>query len=167
MSKKKHIEGLAEEVLKSVDGEVEKLAEKIGVILESETIKILGDNKKEATGNLINSISHKARRMAWGYMITCFTNANYAVFVYDGTKPHWPPLDKIQKWVRLKKLAGDYSGGKRRGGSKRQHNEDRQIAWLIARKISRKGTKGIKFFDIALKQAMPRIQDEIIKKSTS
>lgn len=166
MSKGKHLDGLSEVVLKHFEKEVGKLAEDIGHILERETRDVLGKKGKDATGNLIQSVSHKARKMAWGYMITCFTNADYSVYVHDGTKPHWPPVDKIQKWVRIKKLAASYSEkGNRQGGTKRQHAEDRRVAWLIARKIARKGTKGIKFFDIALKQAMPLIKDKLLEES--
>lgn len=167
MSKKNHIEGLAEIVYKSFDEETDKLAEKIGVILVSETQDVLMKHGKYATANLYQSVSQKVRRMAWGYMITCFTNANYSIYVHEDTRPHFPPVDKIQEWVKVKKLAARYSvkSKKRFGGTKTQHNEDRALAWAIAKSISRKGTKGIKFFELALKQSMPIIKDELLKKS--
>lgn len=167
MSKQKHLEGLRDDVLRHFDEEVEKLVETTGLILERETKEVLAKEGKHATGDAIKSVRSEARKLSWGYVIRTFLGVNYGVFIYEDTKPHWPPLNKIQKWVRLKKLAGRYSvkTKKRLGGKLTQHAEDRQIAWLIARKIARKGTKGIKFFDIALKQAMPMIKKELAKVS--
>lgn len=71
--------------------------------------------------------------------------APYAMFVHgDGTadrsKPHWPPMDAIQRWAEL-------------------HNIP---AFLVARSIARKGTKLIPFYADAVKDANPEI-DQIFK----
>lgn len=52
----------------------------------------------------------------------------YAVPVELGTRPHFPPVQALEDWVRQKLgLSG---------------KEAHSVAFLIARKISKKGTKG-------------------------
>ncbi len=159
----RYFEKLGEEIIKTFYDEAEKLAEKIGLILERETKDVLKQNDKIATADLYKSIREKTRKMLWGYMITVFSNVNYAQYVYDGTKPHFPPINKIAKWVRIKKLSGNYSikSHGRLGKKQDQYDQDRALAWLIARKIAKKGTKGIKFFDLALKQGLPMIEQKV------
>lgn len=61
------------------------------------------------------------------------TPAVYGEPVEMGTKPHFPPIAPIQHWVEGKLgLAGA---------------EAKSVAYLIARKISKKGTEGAKMFD--------------------
>lgn len=52
----------------------------------------------------------------------------YAEYVELGTKPHFPPIEPIQDWVMAKLGITD-------------ETEARSVAFLIARKISRVGTK--------------------------
>jgi len=159
----KFFENLQDEILKSFYSEVEKITEKIGWILVREVKDVLRKNDKLATGDAMKSTDYKVYKLTKAYMIKCFLGVNYAQFIYDDTKPHWPPINKIAKWVRTKQLSGRYSikTRKRLGNKMTQYDEDRQIAFLIARKIARKGTKGIKFFNIALQQAEPRIISEL------
>jgi hypothetical protein len=60
------------------------------------------------------------------------TPAIYGESVELGTKPHFPPIDPIQHWVEKK---FGYEG-----------KDARAVAYLIARKISKKGTKGAHMF---------------------
>lgn len=50
-----------------------------------------------------------------------------------GTKPHFPPIGPIQHWVQTKLHI-------------ESEKESRSVAFLIARSISRRGTKGAKMF---------------------
>ena len=165
MSEKNLFENLSEEVLTTFYREVEKLTERIALILERETKDVLSKNDKVATADLYKSIRSKVTKFAWGYLIKTFAGVNYAQYVYDNTKPHFPPINKIAKWVRIKGLAGRYSvkTHRRLGGKQKKFDEDRALAWLIARKIARKGTKGIKFFELALKQGFPMIEKEMLR----
>ncbi len=77
--------------------------------------------------------------------------------VESGTRPHFPPTGPIQHWVE-KKLG--YSG-----------KEAKSVAFLIARAISRRGTKGSFMFEKAFSEnesAVMRILNsipaEIIKR---
>lgn len=71
------------------------------------------------------------------------TPAQYGLPVELGTKPHFPPVAPIQHWVE-RKLG--YSG-----------TEARQVAFLIARAISRRGTKGAKMFTETFEQNEARV----------
>ena len=78
------------------------------------------------------------------------TPAEYGEPVELGTKPHFPPVGPIQHWVETKL---GYSG-----------REARSVAFLIARKISKKGTKGAKMFTTGWeenKDLVIRILEEI------
>jgi len=79
--------------------------------------------------------------------------------VERGTKAHFPPVGPLAFWVE-KKLG--YTG-----------KEARSVAFLIARAISRRGTKGIHMFETALKQNEARvvrilkgIPEDIIRRAT-
>jgi hypothetical protein len=61
--------------------------------------------------------------------------APYAIFVHEGTKPHFPPLHAIERWA----------------------NRHGIPPFLVARAIARKGTKGKPFYDIAVKESQTLI----------
>jgi len=109
--------------------------EEMGVSLE-QALSLLEREIKEnvappgpggASGLLRGSIFHEMRGDAQGVSGVVGSPLNYALPVELGTKPHFPPLAPLQDWVE-KKLGVDKS-------------ESRQVAFLIARKIARKGTK--------------------------
>jgi hypothetical protein len=163
MADEKLFENLKDEILKRFTEEVEQLTERVALILERETMDVLTTDNKVASGDLRKSIRSKITKLTASYIIKCFAGVNYAQFVYDDTRPHFPPVNKIAKWVRLKGLAGSFSikTRKRVGGIRKQFEEDTKLAWAIAWKIYRKGTKGLRFFNIALNQAWPYIEKEI------
>jgi len=85
------------------------------------------------------------------------TPAEYGEPVEMGTKPHFPPVRPIQFWVE-RKLG--YSG-----------DEAASVAFLIARAISRRGTKGKKMFSTGFEENEARvlrilneIPDEIVRR---
>jgi HK97 gp10 family phage protein len=53
------------------------------------------------------------------------TTKTYAPYVEFGTKAHFPPVESLYEWVRRKLAVKDY----------------KSVAFLIARKISRTGTR--------------------------
>lgn len=89
------------------------------------------------------------------------TNVAYAPFVVFDTKPHFPPLGPILEWVKRQKIAGRYSVRTRRRVGKRsvREREDLRVAWAIARKISRVGTKG----DYSLPRAVVDNEAKIVR----
>ena len=55
------------------------------------------------------------------------SNVLYAPYVETGTKPHWPPISAVETWAR-------------------RHGMN---PYLVARAISRKGTKPIRYLESA------------------
>lgn len=69
----------------------------------------------------------------------------YAAPVETGTKPHFPPPDALLLWVQ-KKLRVE------------NEKQARSIAFLVARKISKKGTAGAHMFEHAFTQLQQEAQ---------
>lgn len=94
----------------------------------------LMDKGNVASGNLLASIHTRLETndSVFEVWLDCL---NYLKFLETGTKPHWPPSEPILKWVRNKKLptrelTGDSS-----------LPTEKQLTFLVQRKISEEGTK--------------------------
>ncbi|MFO7446216.1 MAG: hypothetical protein R6W90_07600 [Ignavibacteriaceae bacterium] len=159
-------ESLKDDIFKNFFTEMDKFSGRIAIMMRDIGLEIIKQNAC-ASGNLAGSVSYDVKKVAWEYVIKVFVNASYTNYIYEGTRPHYPPVKPLIQWVRRKGLTGSkiYSSGKRNYYRKsyNQSEEDKIIAAKIAYKISRKGTRGIKFFDIALKQALPKIEAELQK----
>ncbi len=75
-----------------------------------------------------------------GELIAVLENtAPYALWVHDGTRPHWPPFSPgrgVEPWAKRHGIP----------------------PFLVARSISRKGTKGKPFFDEAITKTQSTVQ---------
>ena len=98
-----------------------------------EYMKKLVDTNHYASGNLALNQKH--------YFV--FDNRYYRIYLQledywkyleYGTKPHFPPVDKIAEWIRIKPVLP-------RPNTKGKLPTQKQLAFLIARSISVKGTK--------------------------
>lgn len=109
--------------------EMERSVEEALLLLERE---IKENTPVGAHGLLRGSITHQMRGQALsdglGVAGIVGSSLNYALPVELGTKPHFPPLEPLRDWVE-KKLGVD---------SKRAEH----VAYLVARKIAKRGTKG-------------------------
>lgn len=81
-----------------------------------------------AHGLLAQSINSEVRALADGVLGVVGTPLPYAIPVELGTKPHMPPVLALEDWVRAKLGA--------RGA------EVHRVAYAVARKIAKHGTKG-------------------------
>jgi len=100
-------------------------------------ISIQGDSIRNApkdTGRLAGSM--RANFGDWWGSLTADTE--YAVPVHEGSVAHFPPVSALENWVRRKF-----------GVSGRQA---RNLAFIIARKISISGTKGRPYMRNAVEQ---------------
>lgn len=61
--------------------------------------------------------------------------APYAVYVHEGTRPHWPPMDAITPWA----------------------NRHGIPPFLVARSIAKKGTKAQPFFQDSIEESQSDI----------
>lgn len=140
---------------------IEKFAHRVGNVLVRETVKAIDENDVRASADLRKSITYEVKLFGTFVVITVFSPLNYAVYAHEGRKPgRMPPIEPIQRWVRMKGIAGRYSvkTKRRMGTATSRWKEDEQAAWAIARSIAKKGTKGVKFFEIALRNALPKLE---------
>lgn len=110
-----------------------------------------------AAGLLAGSIGSEVQSFEDSVIGVVGTSAAYAVPVELGTRPHFPPIEPLVDWVRVKLGVGE--------------KEARGVAFLVARKISRTGTKGAHMFERALSSVEPgiaaifhRALDRIVKR---
>ena len=87
------------------------------------------------TGRLRASITPSVTATAESIKGVVGSNVTYAPYVELGTRPHWPPVSALEPWAR------------RHGTS----------AYLVARAISRRGTKARKFLQRAFEENQTRI----------
>lgn len=112
-----------------------------------------------ASGSLAESIVvDKITIDEASYSVTVSLN-DYWYYVENGRQAgKFPPISKIEEWVKVKKILPKvYDWGKR----KKTVPTVKQLAFLIARKIARKGTKGTKFFSRAKDFTMEHFADAI------
>lgn len=84
-----------------------------------------------ASGELVDTA--KATVEYNGQCFTVYFNLqDYWKNLEYGTKPHFPPLDKLEEWIRVKRLVPRSYNGK--------VPTTRQLAYVIGRKISQVGT---------------------------
>lgn len=96
--------------------------------------KKIVDNDNVATGNLLASI--KTSIDFGGNKYTVYLHSReYLKYIEEGTKPHFPPPDKILQWVKDKKLPTRESTGDK------SLPTEKQLTYLVCRKISIHGTE--------------------------
>ena len=84
---------------------------------------------------------------------------DYWKYIEEGTRPHWPPVSAIREWITVKPvIPRPFENGK-------LPTED-QLAFLIARKISRVGTEGINDFQRANDEIFARMEMSIAEAVT-
>lgn len=86
-----------------------------------------------ATGNLALNQKHYFVFDGRYYRIY-LSLEDYWKYLEYGTKPHFPPIEKIAEWIRIKPVLP-------RPNAKGKLPTQKQLAFLIARSISVKGTK--------------------------
>jgi len=71
---------------------------------------------------------------------TVWSGEKYGIFVELGTRPHFPPVEKLKPWAALK-----------------LGNEN--LAWAVAKKIAREGTDPQPFMQPAVEESLSDIQN--------
>lgn len=119
----------------------------------------LKDGDHIATGNLYDSVRSEVEVSGQRFLVE-FTMPFYGEYLEQGTEPHFPPIDAIEKWIRVRRIAP------RRDDQGRLPTE-RQLAYLIARKISEEGTKPTHLFEqanaLTFREMNKLIEDAIAK----
>ena len=91
------------------------------------------DTNHTATGNLALNQKHYFVFDGRYYRIYLQLE-DYWKYLENGTQPHFPPVDKIAEWIRIKPVLP-------RPNAKGKLPTQKQLAFMIARSISIKGTK--------------------------
>lgn len=89
-----------------------------------------------AFGNLVRGIQFEVREQPplGGLLFVASPADVYALPIETGTRPHFPPTAALLPWVK-KKFPGV------------EEKQAKSLAFLVGRKISKVGTKGIFFFE--------------------
>lgn len=92
----------------------------------------LSNNNTDASGKLSKSIKGIVKQSGKWVTIS-IQMEEYWRYIENGTKPHFPPIDAIKKWISVKPvLPRPLKNGKL--------PTTNQLAYLIGRKIAKKGT---------------------------
>lgn len=90
------------------------------------------DEGHNASGNLVMTMK-KVIQYDGKWLVISLDIPKYAIYLERGTKPHFPPIDAIKKWIKIKPVLPRAIKGKL--------PTENQLAYLIGRKISRVGTE--------------------------
>jgi hypothetical protein len=135
------IEGAQDAVLDGILIGMEAVGERgVGLVVEGTPVG--------ATGQLAHTVFPHLEQNA-GTITEIISNGPpadvYAAPVNDGSRPHFPPYEALIPWVIKKFGATDEKSA-------------RSIAFLIARKIARRGTPPVGQYDRAYEQLMQEAQ---------
>lgn len=114
---------------------------------------------KVASGNLEKTARYKLE-FNGRYVEVIFQLADYWKYIENGTRPHFPPMDAIEKWITVKRIVP-------RGVNSRKVPTTRQLAYMISREISINGTKPTKILQKTINESDDLISsmiDEITKQ---
>jgi hypothetical protein len=122
--------------------------------LDAVGFKIVADAVKlcpHGFGNLASTISHKVVVEDVSVYLIVGASALYAAAVENGSRPHWPPWSaKNPEAAPLRAWAKRYLG-------------DEDLAYVVARKISKEGTKAQPFIGPAFEANIPLFKKAIDK----
>ncbi|WP_119304958.1 hypothetical protein [Dongia deserti] len=107
--------------------------------------RLVKDNTETASGNLRSSVgAREPRRIGEDVIGVVGTSLGYAIPVELGTKPHFPPVQALSEWARLKFGLPP--------------EEAEEVGYAVARKIAREGTKGHFMFQRAFSDGEATVQ---------
>lgn len=106
-----------------------------------------------ASGGLLNSAECRVNIGDRSYEVV-MTLEDYWQYVEEDTRPHWPPVDAILRWVQIKPVIP-------RPDAAGRIPAPRQLAYLIGRKIAREGTEGSHDLADAVEEMNRRYADRL------
>ena len=126
----------------------------------------LKDNNHIASGNLYNTATYKTNINGSWFELTFVLDETWR-YLENGTKPHFPPIEAIERWITVKHIIPTTNSGK--------IPSTKQLAFLIARGISKNGTKPTKLLqhtidgaddliDLIIDDLAKQLQEEINKE---
>lgn len=107
-----------------------------------------------ASGDLLNSVEYHIEQNGMEYEVK-LELSKYWRYVEEGTRPHFPPMNKILEWINVKPVLP-------------KPNEDgdlptpKQLAYLISRKIAKYGTEGSNDLQDAIEKINAEYSDKLV-----
>ncbi len=131
----------------------ERILNEYAMIVSERYKESLMKNGHIATGELLNSVKYQITIGNKEVSVSLVLDEVWK-WVENDCKPHFPPIDAILKWVKVKHIlpSNTYNG---------KLPTEKQLAYLIARKISREGTKGTHDLQEAMDQVDRQFEDRI------
>ena len=118
----------------------------------------LANSGRTASGGLVDSLRYNVVLDNTTFAVD-ITLRGYWKYIEDGTRPHWPPVSAIRQWIDIKPvIPRPFDNGKLPSPD--------QLAFLIARKISNEGTRGINDFERANNELFEQMQMSIAEAVT-
>ena len=111
-----------------------------------------------ASGRLMDSLDYRIQ-IDDNDIAVWLKSEDYLPYIEKGTKPHWPPREPIEQWIRDKGIEPypDKNG---------RLPTVQGLAFLIARKISREGTPADPVLEDTLREVtevyLPEIEQAIV-----
>lgn len=103
---------------------------------------------KVASGELLNSVEFEVVQNGTNFKVN-LNLADYWKYIEEGTRPHFPPISALLDWIKVKPILP-------RPDDNGKIPTPKQLAFLIARKISEEGTEG----SHSLQKAAQTINDQ-------
>ena len=125
-----------------------KALEEYAVAVRNEYQDNLIRNDRIASGDLLNNVEFDVLQNGTSFKVNLML-ASYWKYLEEGTKPHFPPLSALLKWIEIKPVLP-------RPDAQGRIPRPEQLAFLIGRKIAAEGTAGTK----DLQSAVARINEE-------
>ena len=91
-------------------------------------------DNSNASGRLFSSVSCRVEQDGTAFLVI-MRMEDYWRNLEEGTRPHWPPVSAILKWIQVKPVIP-------RPDARGRIPTQKQLAFLISRKIARVGTEG-------------------------
>lgn len=133
--------------LATMQAAIEKELYSIGLDLEATAVDYIQRKGISVNADLVKSIKSLVHKEVNGFKLEFGSNVQHAIFVHEGTKPHWAPIAPLKAWA-LKKFEGTV-------------DERIGIAYAVRQKIAKKGTKARPFLGVALRAHEQKIQGRI------
>ena len=112
--------------------------------------KSIEDSGHVASGGLVNTATYQVV-VGGSWLEVSFNLEEHWKYLENGTRPHFPPINAIEQWISVKRIVPRSYNGK--------VPTTKQLAFLIARGISKNGTKPTKL----LQQTIDGADDLITK----
>lgn len=118
---------------------------------------VIESNRHNASRTLSSSATDPMRQkvtLEAGSMVVSFDLPEYWKYIENGTRPHWPPLDAIARWIEIKPVIP-------RPGRDGRIPSPASLSYLIRRKIANVGTEGTHDLRAAREHTLPWWYDRI------